>query len=269
MLERLGGGLLRVRKRVPDGAPADLAASLELLASHALLAAPRCRVRAPAVLATGPGWIDVAWVEGETSLGTLERLLLERRFEAAHAELEDVLGLLEVFPRCEADVSAPGEFAAVFDPAGAWSPGGLEPCLVPGIYDFGLGNLVRPAAGGPRVLVNWEWVFPWPVPLAFAQYVVVRHSAEYLQTLLRALTSECLPGSSCSMTSSCPSAGRRRPGSRRSACGASSPTSAPSRTASTSCIARSTRTSSTRLRHASPGASTRTPRTSSRACAPS
>lgn len=186
VLEDAGGR--RVRKRVPAGVPAAGRVA-ELAARHHALAAADVPVALPRILATGEGWIDVEWIEGETELAVVERLLHDRQYGAAHAEMERVLELLDRFPQTETDPYEHGDFAAFFDPGRTWRTGEREHCLVPGLYDFGLGNVIRPSRGGLPVLVDWEWTFDFPVPVAFVRFVIVRNSADYLQPLLRALAS--------------------------------------------------------------------------------
>jgi hypothetical protein len=92
------------------------------------------------------------------------------------------------------DPAGDAAFTALFDPGRAWTSGGAEPCLRPGLYDFGLGNLIHRPAGERDCLVDWEWTFDAPVPAAFVRFVLVRNTADYLQPLIRALTSPRLPG---------------------------------------------------------------------------
>lgn len=192
------GDALKVVKRLPGGdggaAPPDLPETLA--ERHARLSAAQSVVRLPALLSVAPGEVVVEHVAGETSLARVERCLAERRFAAAQQEIDTVLALLRALPAVDADPAAAEGFRAIFDPDGAAPAGtGSERCLLPGLYDFGLGNLVIPAdPGSPRVLVDWEWTFPFPVPVAFVAWVAIRNTAEYLQPMIRALCGTELPG---------------------------------------------------------------------------
>jgi hypothetical protein len=188
---------LHVVKRRPPGIGPAATAPLQLgtLAErHARLAAAIDAFALPRILHAGEHELRLEHVAGQTSLAKLERCLYERRFAAAQAEIDGVLALLQELPGVLADPHDHAGFAAAFDPDDRAGRLGAEPCILPGLYDFGLGNLVTPADGGPRVLVDWEWTLPWPMPVAFVRFVVVRNAAEYLQPLIRALTSDALPG---------------------------------------------------------------------------
>jgi hypothetical protein len=191
------GDGLHVVKRGPSSAdPAGRPPRLGTLAErHAVLAAAAGDAFAlPRILHAGERELRIEHVAGQTSLARLERRLCERRFAAAQGEIDDVLALLDQLPGVLADPHDDEGFAAAFDPDGRAGRAGVERCLMPGLYDFGLGNLVSPRDGGRRVLVDWEWTFPWPVPVAFVRFAVVRNAAEYLQPIIRALTGDALPG---------------------------------------------------------------------------
>jgi hypothetical protein len=190
------GAGLKVVKRLAARDPAAPAHFSESLAErHARLSAAQSVVRLPALLEAGERELVVEHVAGETSLARIERCLHERRFAAAQAEVDAVLGLLARLPSTETDPHGHEGFRAVFDPDDRAGRHGAERCLLPGLYDFGLGNLIIPAdPAAPRVLVDWEWTFPFPVPAAFVAWVVVRNTAEYLQPAIRALCGPELPG---------------------------------------------------------------------------
>lgn len=147
--------------------------------------------RLPRILGRGETWIRLERVGGKTSLGEIEGLLLDRRFQAATDALGRVLGLLDACPSKSTDPYDDARFGQLFDPGERWRTGLPEHCLLPGGYDFALSNVVW-ASDGP-VLVDWEWWFPFAVPSAFTRWIVVRWTAEYLQPLVRALCSQRLP----------------------------------------------------------------------------
>jgi hypothetical protein len=190
------GAGLHVVKRRPSGLP-EVPPPLRLgtLAErHARLSAATDAFALPRILDAGEQELHIEHVDGQTSLAQLERCLYERRFGAAQTEIDDVLALLEALPVVAADPHDDAGFVAAFDGDGLAGRRGAEPCIVPGLYDFGLGNLLTPRDGGRRVLVDWEWTLPWPVPVAFVRFAIVRNAAEYLQPLIQALTSDALPG---------------------------------------------------------------------------
>jgi hypothetical protein len=187
-------GALRALKRWPSAqgpAPGNLGTLTE---RHARLAEAQNVVGLPALLEVTDTELTVEYVAGQTSLGCVERCLYERRFAAAAAEVEEVLALLDRLPSLEVNPYDDERYVAALDPERRALGDGPERCLLPGLYDFGLGNLVVPDGGGPRVVVDWEWTTPWPVPAAFVGFVCVRNTAEYLQPMIRALTSAAFPG---------------------------------------------------------------------------
>jgi hypothetical protein len=185
-------GGLRVVKRA-SGDPVD--GELGTLAErHRRLSRAQQVVGLPRVLRSDATAVEVEYVAGETSLARLERCLYERRFAAAQLEIDTVLRLLRQMPAIDVDAYAADGFVAAFDPERRARGAPIETCLLPGLYDFGLGNLVISPGASQRIVVDWEWTFPWPVPLAFVGFVSIRNAAEYLQPLIRALTSEALPG---------------------------------------------------------------------------
>jgi hypothetical protein len=186
-------GELKVRKRLPaPSVPLPTHLPESLVERHARLSAAQSVIRLPALLEAGERELVIEHVAGETSLARIARCLQERRFGAAQAEVDAVLDLLAQLPGVDADPSADEGFRAIF---GGDAGGPVERCLLPGLYDFGLGNLVIPAdPAAPRVLVDWEWTFPFPVPAAFVAWVMVRNTAEYLQPAIRAVCGPELPG---------------------------------------------------------------------------
>lgn len=184
-----GAGRLRVRKRVPSWAPAEGRVEA-LLAARQRVESSGARLRVPALLDRGDDFVDLEYAAGEPVLVRIERALLERRFDSASAVIGQVVALLETFPTEEVDPGTHPGFCEVFGKGAA----GPELCVVPGLYDFGLDNLVFGSHDQPPVLVDFEWAFPFVVPRKFVRWVGVRHTAEYLQPLVRALTSPALPG---------------------------------------------------------------------------
>lgn len=138
----------------------------------------------PEILAIEKAYIDFEYINLPTLELLIEKTILNHSFKSSKEYLIIFKKLLDKLSQIEIDPYKNEQFVKRFDPLKRYQKNIKETCLKSGILDLNLDNILFNAKNKKKYLIDWEWVFNFPIPKEFILFRSLFYLSNKLQSLI-------------------------------------------------------------------------------------
>lgn len=142
--------------------------------------------------ATGPDYIDYEYFPEPSLEKRIEEALIHRAFNTVFELYQTGISMVEKMPAKKINPYSAIEFTALFDPDKRWDTQSEELCVDPALYDLNFDNLIVRAPDDIWI-IDREWFFTFPVPVAFLKFRSTFYLASAVQFLLQTYVCKDFP----------------------------------------------------------------------------
>lgn len=141
---------------------------------------------------TGSDYIDYEYFPEPSLEKRIEEALIHRSFNTVFELFQTGINMIDKMPAKQQDLYASLEFPALFDPAKQWNTHSTELCVSPALYDLNFDNLIARAPDDIWI-IDREWFFTFPVPVAYLKFRSTFYLASAVQSLLQTYVCQEFP----------------------------------------------------------------------------
>ena len=142
--------------------------------------------------AQGDDWAEYEYIQAPTLERKIEESILARAFGRADELVSQGFNIIHRFPQKELDPYSQSGYRELFDQETMFQTGATEPCVNPVLFDLNLDNMLLLPEDDIRI-IDREWVFEFPVPVAFIKFQTLFYLSVGLQNIIRKFTCSAFP----------------------------------------------------------------------------
>jgi hypothetical protein len=133
---------------------------------------------------TGTDYIDYNYFPEPNLEKRIEEALIHRAFNTVFELFQTGMNMIDKMPSKQHDPYTSPEFSALFDPEKQWATQKDEACVNPVLFDMNFDNLIARTPDDIWI-IDREWFFTFPVPIAFLKFSSTFYLASTVQFLLQ------------------------------------------------------------------------------------